>query len=240
MKSIEKILETYKRRAASYSIDMNWLDKPDLFSMFDVAAFGNKKALDACAGTGCVANYLFSNGWEVTAVDISNEMLRQVPKEINRMVSDICNMPFEDNIFEMSICRQGLQYVNVKKAIKSLIKVTKSDIRFGHITIESSEDLDFWKHYFTIASPGRKNVFLPGEITKLAQKCGLLIVDENVIYDNASLLDPIKYLENDKRDYLITLIENKDQLFKERNGIVIQSGDIIYRRRWEFQHFAIK
>ena len=233
--SNQKIIETYKKRARSYSKDMSWLEKPLLFEPLSIPAFGGKKALDACSGTGCVASHLRKHGWDVTAVDVCEEMLQQVEHGVFCVVSDIAGMPFDDSEFDISVCRQGLQYTNVEQALKSLFRVTKSKVILGHITIEDSIDLPFWENYFSIASPGRKHVFLPGDIKTYATKLGWSLEEERIIYDSASLLSPIQYLDENKLKALQSIVKNTTQEFKDRNGIIITNEDIVYKRRWEFQ-----
>lgn len=237
MTNIDKIIATYNKRAKSYDSDMVWLNNPTLFIPISVPVFGNGKALDACSGTGCVASCLKNIGWDVTAVDICKEMLQQVDKNITRVVADVANLPFDDGEFDISVCRQGLQYTDMESAISSLFRVTKSKVVLGHITIEDRTDRSFWKKYFSIASPGRRNVFLPGEIKKTANSFNWLLEEEKIFYDSASLLSPIKYLKQDEQEQLYLIIKNTNQAFKSRNGITITNDDIIYKRRWEFQTY---
>ena len=234
MTNDEKIIDTYKKRAKSYGSDMVWLEKPALFEPLSIPAFGTSKALDACSGTGCVASHLKKYGWTVTATDICEEMLQQIDASITRVVADVTRLPFGDSEFDIAVCRQGLQYTDVEAALMSLFRVAKSKVIVGHITIEDAIDRPFWQEYFSIASPGRKNVFLPGDIKMSANRVGLQPSKEIVIYDSASLLSPIKYLDQDKQELLFSVVKNTNQEFKERNGITIVNGDIIYKRRWEF------
>lgn len=66
----------------------------------------NKKILDVGAGTGRLAVELFNQGAEVTALDVSEEMLKILSyknKKVKTVVGDAENLPFEDGVFDMVV-----------------------------------------------------------------------------------------------------------------------------------------
>ncbi len=63
----------------------------------------NKKILDVGAGTGRLALALFSVGAQVTALDVSLEMLKMLStknKKIETVVGEAENLPFDDSFFD--------------------------------------------------------------------------------------------------------------------------------------------
>lgn len=64
------------------------------------------KTLDLCCGLGTNPMYLTKNGFDVTALDISHkaveyakEKVKQDNIDINLLVGDFVNLPFNSNIF---------------------------------------------------------------------------------------------------------------------------------------------
>jgi ubiquinone/menaquinone biosynthesis C-methylase UbiE len=75
-----------------------------------------KKVLDAGAGTGRIAIKLQNGGANVTALDISPEMLAKLKKKnhhIKTVEGDMEQMPFEDESFDMVF--SSLAIVHLKK-----------------------------------------------------------------------------------------------------------------------------
>ena len=61
------------------------------------------RALDACCGTGDIAELLASTGAKTTGLDFTNEMLEVARKRdanIEYLQGDAMNLPFEDATFD--------------------------------------------------------------------------------------------------------------------------------------------
>ncbi|MFH0838146.1 MAG: class I SAM-dependent methyltransferase [Patescibacteria group bacterium] len=81
-----------------------------------IAESAGKKVLDAGAGTGRVSLRLHAAGAEVTALDISPEMLAKLHQKepgIEVVEGDMEDMPFEDEQFDMVF--SSLALVHLKK-----------------------------------------------------------------------------------------------------------------------------
>ena len=75
-----------------------------------------KKVLDAGAGTGRLSVRLFNEDADITALDISPEMLSQLHKknpDITTIEGELEDMPFEDDTFDMVF--SSLALVHLKK-----------------------------------------------------------------------------------------------------------------------------
>lgn len=96
-----------------------------------IAGAKDKKVLDAGAGTGRVSLRLHAAGAEVTALDISPEMLALLHKkepEIEVVEGDMEHMPFEDDRFDMVF--SSLALIHLKKVepfLDECYRVLKDD-----------------------------------------------------------------------------------------------------------------
>lgn len=230
----DDVIKTYRLRASSFSEDMAWLEDSDILAPLVPELFGKGRALDACSGTGIVAKKLHEKGWSVVAGDISRDMLEQADDDIEHILADVCDLPFEDNAFDLIVCRQGLQYADLKEALLSLKRVSSNEIRLGHITVSCEDSYSFWNDYFKKASPGRKNVFLPGQIADAAESAGLTVTNQIVLCSPASLSKSVKFLDEEVQQELLSSIITKPKEFLDRNGIVLSGSEITANRRWEF------
>lgn len=109
--------EGYARYANEYDrSEENW----DSFEKDYLKPYINeskgKKTLDAGAGTGRLSLKLFKAGADVTALDISTEMLALLKRKtgkIETVEGELENMPFEDETFDMVF--SSLALVHLKK-----------------------------------------------------------------------------------------------------------------------------
>jgi ubiquinone/menaquinone biosynthesis C-methylase UbiE len=103
------------------------LSKPQTEVMFEhVSLHEGERVLDIACGTGIVLRLAverFRNIKSIVGVDINRGML-DVAKELTPTTdipiewreSDVCDLPFPDNSFEVVLCSQGVQFFPEKRA----------------------------------------------------------------------------------------------------------------------------
>jgi len=88
------------------------------------------KILDIAAGTGSSTRPLVDAGADVIALDFSAGMIeigRKRNKDIKFVQGDALNLPFEENIFDVTTISFGLRNTsNIDSALKDSLRVTKS------------------------------------------------------------------------------------------------------------------
>jgi len=97
------------------------------------------KILDIAAGTGSSTRPLVDAGADVIALDFSAGMIeigRKRHKDIKFVQGDALNLPFEENVFDVTTISFGLRNTsNIDSALKDSLRVTKSG---GKIVIAES------------------------------------------------------------------------------------------------------
>jgi malonyl-CoA O-methyltransferase len=86
------------------------------------------KILDAGCGKGRIAAALMARatGLEITGVDLSEEMLCYVPREIATRCGSLLNLPFPDGAFDGAYCVEALEHVgNHQGAVRELCRVVR-------------------------------------------------------------------------------------------------------------------
>lgn len=102
--------------------------------LHDVFGDKNKRILDVGTGTGFLAILLAELGHDVVGVDLSEKMLKKAEEKAEKrnvnieiMVGDAENLPFEDNSFDAVINRHLLWTLpNPQKAINEWKRVVKN------------------------------------------------------------------------------------------------------------------
>jgi len=228
----------FKLRSSNYENETTWVTNEEFLSPLLPRCIEHGKVLDLCAGTGQVAKYFMNLGFDVTATDISLDMLEKLDPKIKFIVADAHDLPFENNSFNLVTCRQGLHYLDLELAFNSIIRISDRLISLGHITTQSKEDVELWEKYFSIAAPCRKEVFYPGQLCEVGEKYGLTVLNVNVIMKSEGLFGPIAYLDNESRKELIAILSKASESFKKRNQLESINGKLFSLRRWEFIVFA--
>lgn len=89
-----------------------------------------KRVLDAGCGKGRYSKLLkgLFPAADITAMDISTEMLREIPRGIKAVQSGIVSTPFADHSFDLVLCIEALEHVvHVESAIAELSRVLAPD-----------------------------------------------------------------------------------------------------------------
>lgn len=233
-----KTINTFDKRSATYENKTYWVRQNDCVMPLTPEVFGDGLAIDVCAGTGAISKALINTGWKVLPMDISKSMLEQNALPFS-VIGDIHSIPTLDKHFDLVVCRQGLQYSNIEIAIKEMTRVCKTKIILGHITKELDDDFNFWDEYFKIASPGRRHIFLPGEIEKTVSKLGLKIERCNIIHQQDNYLGPLLHLPLDEQRGLVDLLNKTPEKFKKIYNVSYENDEITYSNRWEFIEISV-
>lgn len=127
---VYKSHEGYGLYAGLYDESLGYLssfEKDQLLPMF--GDLKGKNVLDAGAGTGRIIRDLKNYGAKVTALDVSEEMLKICRKkfsDIETVVGDIENMPFADNTFDVVIATFVIVHLkNTDKAFDEIYRILK-------------------------------------------------------------------------------------------------------------------
>lgn len=142
-----------------------------------------KKVLDAGAGTGRLSMKLKKAGAEVTALDLSPEMLDKLRKKdssIPAIVGDVEEMPFEENTFDMAF--SSLTLVHLKKIeplLDEVYRVLKDDGIFVLVNIHYRKPMTLWDDQgrYTITCYNH----FPRHVREAAEKLAYNVDDEILV-----------------------------------------------------------
>jgi malonyl-CoA O-methyltransferase len=139
-----------------------------------------KRVLDAGAGKGRYAALLKRRApsADVTALDVSAEMLRFVPAGIATIQSSLLDVPFPDGHFDAVICVEALEHaVRIAEAVRELVRVLAPG---GALVIIDKNR----QKLGALAMPSWERWFDAHELTALLTSCGLEAEASYVGYDD--------------------------------------------------------
>lgn len=122
----EKFAKNYSRE----NINQDYLDLVESFA----ERVQGEKVLDAGCGPGRDSQLLSSKGFEVTGIDLSEEMIELAKEKVGAFeVMDVRDLDFEDEVFDGVLANQLLVFFEGrerKKAFEELSRVLKSGSSF--------------------------------------------------------------------------------------------------------------
>lgn len=174
-----QIVHHFDRTAGDYASDIAPEDGRVQALLKVCGNLDGKRILDAGCGKGRYSKLLkrLYPAAEITASDVSKEMLKQVPPGITTVQSGILSTPFADGTFDLVLCIEALEHaVHIVPAIRELVRVLAPD---GQLIIidKNAEKLGALK------TPHWEKWFGRGEILDGLKREGLEAVAEDVGYD---------------------------------------------------------
>jgi SAM-dependent methyltransferase len=237
----ENARKTFADRAQNYESETGWVTDPCLLDPLvpsrDNFQNSSGRFLDICTGTGRVAQLAGNKGWIAVAVDQSVEMLSNISSNsVLAIRADAARLPFSENSFDICAMRQALHYFEPELIIEQMLRISRSEIRLGHITTHNPDDVVLWGEFFRTASPGRKHIFSPGDIANLIKKKGAEVVDQEVKFSRERFDGPIEHLGPEVVNKLRrAFLEGDPEIVSRYVNSDETNGDFTIRLRWEFQ-----
>lgn len=150
-----------------------------------IAEAKGKEVLDAGAGTGRISVRLHRAGANVTALDISPEMLALLSRKeggIETVEGDMEHMPFEDNRFDMVFSNLSLIHLRkVEPFLDECYRVLKDDGRLILMNVHYRKPMNLKdnKGRYTIQAYNH----FPRHVVEAAESLAFGIEHEEILYE---------------------------------------------------------
>lgn len=224
----------FKNRAAKYNHSSNWVEDQLLIrKIFELSGAGKDSlVLDIATGTGLIAKEFFGKVKKVTGLDISPEMAKHAEGCMDEIVfAPVEKLPFPDNSFDAIVCRQGLQFAELDKAIPEIYRVLKpgGTVVLCHLTAYNETDRELTFAIQKLRNPARRNYLMPTDIANALEAAGFQDVANTEYLTDESVN---KWIDNgaipqENMDAIRGLYRSADEGFKEIHDIRFTDDDIL-------------
>jgi len=178
-------IDSYDKTVDKYIKSVKKLISEDKLSIFTSRLTKGAKILDLGCGPGLHSKRFFDEGYNVTGIDLSEEMIKSAKKKVpdsDFLVMDVTSLDFEDEVFD-GIWANAI-YLHLKKneihtALGEAYRILKKDgIFFVALKQGKGESFDVDKRY------GVKKFFAyygKEELEKILESVGFSIMESNII-----------------------------------------------------------
>ncbi|GAM09269.1 putative methyltransferase YcgJ [Geobacter sp. OR-1] len=224
----------FKNRAAKYNHSSNWVEDQALINrIFELSGAGpDSQVLDLATGTGLIAKQFFGKVQKITGLDISPEMAKHAEGCMDEIVfAPAEQMPFPDNSFDAIVCRQGLQFAELDRAIPEIHRVLKlgGTVVLCHLTAYNDTDRELTFAIQKLRNPARRNYLMPADISAALLKQGFREVEDIEYVTDESVN---KWIDNgaipqENMDGIRGLYRSASAEFKQIHNIRFTDDDIL-------------
>jgi len=231
---MEKAEVHFTKRAEKYNHSSNWVEDQKLIQqIFDLSEVNeNSLVLDIACGTGLITKAFFGKVKKVTGLDISHDMVKYADGCMDEIIfSAYEKMPFADNTFDAVVCRQGLQFAELDKAIPEIHRVLKPGgiTVLCHLTAYNETDKALTFQIQELRNPARRNYLMPADISNLLKKQGFReVIDIDYITDESVN----KWIDNgaiapDRMEKIRNIYRSSDDKFRDIHNVRFIGNDIL-------------
>lgn len=231
---MEKAEIHFKNRANKYNHSSNWVEDQQLIrKIFELSEAGDDSlVLDLATGTGLIAREFHGRVKKVTGLDISPDMASHADGCMDEIVfAPVEKLPFADNSFDAVVCRQGLQFAELDKAIPEIHRVLKpgGTVVLCHLTAYGDTDRDLAFAIQKLRNPARRNYLMPDDISAILKKHDFKAV-EDIEYITQESVN--KWIDNgaiprENMDGIRALYHSADPEFKQIHNVRFTANDIL-------------
>lgn len=224
----------FEDRSHKYNRSSNWVtDTALLESIFKMSKAGSEDVvLDIACGTGLVSKQFKGKVKEVIGLDISAAMSDQARPYLDRLIiSSVEDIPLPDNSVDICVCRQGLQFVNLNKAMSEVMRVLKPGGRvvFCHLNAYGLYDRADAFEIQALRNPARVNFFIPGDLESVLEAHGMRVTEVGQTRSRESVEQWINHgaSTEQEREQIRRIYRQASPEFKKVHELEIRDDEIM-------------
>lgn len=193
---------------------------------------GRDRVLDVACGTGLVSRLFGGRVAEVVGVDITPEMAEQAKPHLDRLViTPAERLPFDDDEFDILVCRQGIQFMDLPQAVAEMVRVVRPGGRVVVVNLcaYGADDRDEYFEVLRLRNPVRRHFFLPEDLRTLLHDAGCTEVElrRYVSFEDVDIWSDNGAIEEDRREAIRGVYRNASEEFRSLHAVREENGSFV-------------
>ncbi|GGX13812.1 class I SAM-dependent methyltransferase [Streptomyces lomondensis] len=230
------VIGHFSARSATYDRSSSWCTDQDLGGLLlDITRpDSGDRVLDVACGTGLVSRLYHGRVAEVVGVDITREMAEQARPHLNRLViAPAEKLPFDDDEFDLVVCRQGIQFMDLPDAVAEMVRVVKPGGRVVVVNLCAYGDADREEYFevLRLRNPVRRHFFLPEDLRTLMGEAGCSEVGlhEYVSVEDIDVWSDNGAIEESRREAIRDVYRQASEAFRSLHAVQEVDGRFVDR-----------
>lgn len=227
------VTDHFTARAGHYDRSSFWCTDPELAAatVAAVAPEPQHRLLDVACGTGLVSRSFTGKVAHITGIDLTAAMFEQARPHVDELVAGKAeDMPFPDASFDRIVCRQGVQFMDDRAAVKEMLRVLKPGGRvvLVHLCAYGPEDRDEYFQVLRLRNPARRNFYLREDLLRLLQDAGCAQVElrTHISDEDVDVWSDNKAIAESNREGIREIYRNGTPEFLRLHGVRLADGRI--------------
>lgn len=233
----QDVVEHFTARAERYDGSSHWCSDPDMMArvLALAAPCPSDRMLDVACGTGLVSRAFRPFVGTIVGVDITPAMASKAAPYLDSFIlGQAESLPCADGEFDLTVCRQGIQFMDAPAAARDMVRVTRPGGRVLLINLcaYGEEDRDEYFEILRLRNPARRNFFMPADPADLLRAAGCREVQthSHISEEDIDLWSDNGAIPESNRERIRTLYANASAGFQKDHQVRAVGGGRIVDR----------
>ena len=192
------------------------------------------KVLDVGCGTGLWSRVFKGRAAAVVGVDVTPAMYRHAGPHVDFLVDAPAEgLPFKDGSFDICTVRQGIQFMDARRAVREMARVARPGGRLCLVQLcaYGPGDRDEYFEILRLRNPARRNFFVREDLEDLLVQAGCagVRVHDHVSEEDVDLWSDHGAIDDGRRESIRRLYETASQAFKSLHAVREVDGHFVDR-----------